>query len=524
MAARRGTKATINFTGPTVDGVAPVEVTVPADPTVNTLWISPRGASGLSGWPVALAISDHDELVEQEPNNEPAQANRVPVPGGITARFLEKGDRDHFVFAGKKGQRLVIESHSLELYSTTEVYMAIKDAKGAQLAVTNPAAPPRLDFTPPADGDYTLAVEHLHYDWSGPSEVYRITVTPYEPGFSLALATDRFDVAQEGAVAIPIVLSGRRDYPGAIEVSVTGHPGLTGTVTIPAGQAPNAAPPPNPPQIAARLLLHVAPNVPMGAYRIFIEGKATINGKAVVEYASARNGITAALGGLPYPPREMLTEVGVGVTEKPPFTLTAKLDLPEAVRGLPATMTITATRMPNFTEDIVLAPVGFPPTVVPAIKPIAKGTNEVKVTLTPAANAPLGPISVSFNGKAKFNNKDYSVTSLPVSFPVALPFDLKVEPSPVKVLQGDKVKIKVTAVRKGGYQGPITLEVRNLPANVTAPKATIEKDQTEAEIEITVAAAAAVADKGDVNVLGTATAAANQQGASPNFVVSVGKK
>jgi hypothetical protein len=524
MAAKRGTKATVNFTGPMVEGVTPVEVNVPADPAVNTVWVSPRGANGLSGWPVALAVSDHDELVEQEPNNEPAQANRVPVPGGITGRILEKGDRDHFVFTAKKGQRLIIEAHSLELYSTTEVYMVLKDAKGAQLAATNPVQPPRLDFNPPADGDYTLAVEHLHYDWSGPSEVYRVTVALYEPGFSIALQQDRFDVAQGGVVAIPIILTARRDYPGAIEVSATGHPGLTGTVTIKEGQAPNAAPPPQPPQIAAQLLLNVAPDVPMGAYRIYVQAKATINGKAVVEYASVRTSVSVGLANLTYPPREMLTEVGVGVTEKPPFSLTAKLDLPEALRGVPATMTVTATRMPNFTEEIALTPVGLPPTVPAAVKPIAKGTNEIKITLTPAANAPLGPVSVSFVGKTKFNGKDYSVTSLPASFPVTLPFDLKVEPAPVKVLQGDKVKIKVTAARKGGYQGPIAVELRNLPANVTAPKATIDMGKTEVEIEIDVAAAAAVADKADVNVLGTATAAANQQAPSPNFVLSIGKK
>jgi len=89
---------------------------------------------------------------------------------------------------------------------------------------------------------------------------------------------------------------------------------------------------------------------------------------------------------------------------------------------------------------------------------------------------------------------------------------------------GAKAKLKVTAVRKGGYQGPITLEVRNLPANVTAAKGEIAMGQTAAEIELTAAAAAAAGNKADVNVLGTATAAANQQNASPNFAVNVVKK
>src|SRR5205085_8890532 len=61
MAARRGSKVTVSFAGPAVEGVAPVEVDVPADPTVQTVWVAPRGANGLYGWPVALAVSDLEE-------------------------------------------------------------------------------------------------------------------------------------------------------------------------------------------------------------------------------------------------------------------------------------------------------------------------------------------------------------------------------------------------------------------------------------------------------------------------------
>src|SRR5581483_8255667 len=89
MAGRRGSQLSVHFAGPMVEGVAPLEVLVPTDPGTDTVWVTPKGANGLHGWPVPLGISDHEELVEQEPNNEPAQANRVPVPGGITGRFLE---------------------------------------------------------------------------------------------------------------------------------------------------------------------------------------------------------------------------------------------------------------------------------------------------------------------------------------------------------------------------------------------------------------------------------------------------
>jgi hypothetical protein len=57
-----------------------------------------------------------------------------------------------------------------------------------------------------------------------------------------------------------------------------------------------------------------------------------------------------------------------------------------------------------------------------------------------------------------------------------------------------------------------------------AAKPTIAMGQNSVDVEITAAANAAVGDKADVNIQGTATAAANQQNVSPNFTVSVGKK
>jgi hypothetical protein len=514
MAAKRGGKVQVKFAGPTVDGVPPVEVTVPTDPAVHTLWVAPKGANGLYGWPVALDVSDTDEVVEVEPNNEPAKATRVPVPGGVTGRLEEKGDIDYFVFAAKKGQRLILEAHTQELNSPTVVDMVLKDAKGALIAATDPKATPRLDFTAPADGDFYLSVEHA-YSWSGPSESYHVTITPYEPGFDLSLGIDRYGVPQ-GAAAVVSVLAVRRDYAGPIDVSVVGHPGITGQAVIQAGH------PLAPGQPAALLFISARPDVPLGAYDIAIQGKATINGKAVVSMASVRPILSRDMANLPYPPRHLNTHVAVGVAEKPPFTLVAKLDQPEVLRGGPVGVTITAARAAGFMEDIVLAPpYGLPPNVVPALKNIAKGQNEVKVQLTTNPATPLGDFPIAFIGRAKFQNRDYAVHAPPVSLVLTLPFTLQTEPALLKLMQGGKAKVKVTAVRKAGYQGPIAVELRNLPANVTASKATIAMGQSAAEIEVTAAANAAPGDKADVNAFGTATAAANQPNASPNFTVSV---
>src|SRR5205807_1038280 len=47
MAARRGSQVLVSFAGPNVEGVAPVEVSVPSDPSVTSVSLAPRGPNGL---------------------------------------------------------------------------------------------------------------------------------------------------------------------------------------------------------------------------------------------------------------------------------------------------------------------------------------------------------------------------------------------------------------------------------------------------------------------------------------------
>ncbi len=407
LAVKRGSKTAVRFAGPNVDGVVPLEVKAPIDPTVEFLSLAPRGTNGLYGWPVYLALSDIEEKIEDEPNDEAAKANRIVVPGAITARFEKKGDIDHFNFALKKGVRYILSAQTHELGSPTEVYMTLRDAKGGQLQVSDPMqAAAQLDFTPPADGDYTLQVEHLHL-WGGPDEVYRVSVTPFEPGFDLTVALDRFNVEQGGKLSIPI-LAPRRDFEGPIEISAIGHKGISGTLTVPVGKAP----PPNQP--LGTLVVNVAPDVPVGPYAFQIQGKATINGKTVVKIVSIRAIVSQGLANLPLPPKNFLTSIGLAVTERPPFTLAAKLDAASFAPGKPATLTVTATRAPGFTAEIALSTSALPPGVTAMMKNIPANQNEVKLTLTLTPQAKIGNAAITVTGKAKHQDRDVTAIAPPV--------------------------------------------------------------------------------------------------------------
>jgi hypothetical protein len=406
LAVKRGSKTQVNFAGPHVGGVAAVEVEGPTDAAIESIQVAPKGASGLYGWPVVLHLSDLDEHLEKEPNNDPKQANRLEVPSAITARFEQKDDADCFVFKAQKGKRYLIEAHASEHLSPTEVYMVLKNDKGAQVLASNPMAAPRLDFTAPADGDYTLVVEHLH-SWGGPDEVYRLTITPFAPSFALALNLDRWDVAPGGTVSIPIFAT-RTGYNGAIEVSVIGAKGISGTVTIPAVSGP-----PKPPNVPAATLPIKVDDLPSGPVSFAVEGKATIDGKSVTKLASARNLVTAGLANLAVPPRAMLTQLGLAVTEKPPFTLGLKFEGDSVAQGAAIEATISVTRQGDFKGEVAVAFQGLPPGVKaePPMVKVPGDQTTIKVKLTTPPNIKPMPYSVVVVGTTKHNSRDWSVRS-----------------------------------------------------------------------------------------------------------------
>ena len=136
MAVKHGAKAKIDFCGKHVEDVPPVEVTMPADSAGAPG--RPEGA-GASGWPVPVTPRTSRNWSSRSRTTSRPRPTGCRVPCGITARFLDKGDVDHFVFAAKKGAKYAIVAETYDILSPAEVYLIVKDAKGAELAKSNPA-------------------------------------------------------------------------------------------------------------------------------------------------------------------------------------------------------------------------------------------------------------------------------------------------------------------------------------------------------------------------------------------------
>lgn len=428
LAVERGKTTKVGFAGPGTADILPVTVRASANPGRSALSVTPKRTGGVSGWPLPVRLSDWPESVEQEPNNEPAKANPLPVPGGVSARFDKGGDVDHFAIAGKKGQKLVAAALTYEVNSPAEVLIRVLDAKGAEIARSNPAQQAaRVEFTPAADGDYIVACEHLNY-LSGPNEIYHLSVRPVAPDFDIILTLDRYEAAASNGTAVLATVNRLNGYAGPVELSIVGDDALSGKVTLPAGQAFTFVP------------LLVEPGTNPGAYTFRVQGKAIIDGKEVVKFGTLTDAVKAGLGGMPNPPPELLTGCVVGVVEKPAFTLELTADPERVEKGKAGKVVIEALRGEGFDGDIAIAPLFVPPNVTPAAKPIPKGQTKADLGLTVTPAAAAGPTPVVLRATAKVGGKDVAITPPPVIIDVTEPKKAepkKDEPKKVEPKKGE---------------------------------------------------------------------------------------
>ena len=414
LAIQRGIETKVGFAGPGTQDILPVAVKGSTDPFVAAINVAPKRAAGASGWPLPVRLTDEPQIVEQEPNNTPDKANKLAVPGGVSARFLDKGDVDHFAIAGKKGQKLIVTALTYEVNSPAEVLIRVLDVKGAELARSNPAAATRFEFTPATDGDFILACEHLNYLF-GPNEVYHLSVRPAAPDFEVSLVLDRCEAAAGGGTSVAVTNVVRfNGYAGPVDLSIAGNAALSGSVTVLAGQTQAFVP------------LLVKAGTKPGAYAFQVKATAKVEGKDIVRYATLTDFVKTSLGGMPNPPPDLLQGCAVAVIEKPAFTVKFTADPTSIEKGKAGKLLAEATREKEADADITLVPLFVPANITPAVKPIPKGMTKAEVGITVAPAAAVGPTPLVIRATTKVGGKDFTFTPPPTVIEVIEP--KKVEP------------------------------------------------------------------------------------------------
>jgi hypothetical protein len=262
-----------------------VKLQAPKEPGIHQVQID---LDGFRTNPVTFLVSPLPQVLEQEPNDDPAKATRVTIPCGINGRIGKKRDLDHFVFAAKKGKAVRFEAKARRfgtpLCSSLHAVIDVLNSKGTVIAGNSDThgKEAALVFTPPADGDYVLRVRDLNSK-GGDTAVYYVEADWDRPDFSLRCDPDKAMIGPGSATAWYVQVTRTGGFAGPVRVEVKGLPqGVTvNPLTIP------------PTMTQGLLVVSAAADAKVDADNVQIVGSASVKGPDGSEQALVRMAVPA---------------------------------------------------------------------------------------------------------------------------------------------------------------------------------------------------------------------------------------
>jgi hypothetical protein len=135
-------------------------VTIAGDAQPGLRWVRLFNAEGASA-PRPFVVGTLAEVTDQEPNDEPAKAQKLAGPSVVNGKLAKAGDVDCFAITLAKGQTLVanVDAETM-LGSPMDAILQITNTDGIVLAQNNDdhGLDPRLALTAPADGTYVVRI------------------------------------------------------------------------------------------------------------------------------------------------------------------------------------------------------------------------------------------------------------------------------------------------------------------------------------------------------------------------------
>jgi hypothetical protein len=217
LAVETGRKERVNILGRAVEGVRPALVSVLGQAERVPLALRFPGGK-FSGF-TSVLIRSGPEQVELEPNDQPGQANRLPVPGALSGRFEKAKDPDWYEFDAGKDETIVIRGCTRCFGSPCDLFLQLQSEQGGKVAEAKVVGPDEASLTHrfKQAGRYRLLVEELNRA-GGPDLVYRLEIGRPLP-FQLNVETDRVNVAAGQTFELK-VLCVRHEYDGPVTLSL----------------------------------------------------------------------------------------------------------------------------------------------------------------------------------------------------------------------------------------------------------------------------------------------------------------
>ena len=328
---------------------APSTGPAPRQPQTQTV-------SAMSWPPAGLAATA--KMNETEPNNKPAEAQKITLPCDIAGSFFPAADVDSFEFTAKKGETWWVEVASERLGLNTDPFVLVQQVKKTGDKETLSDVAELYDIAPPMkvtsngysydgppydagspdvngkfvikeDGTYRLQMRDLFGGTrSDANNVYRLIVRQATPDFSLAAWAVHMTLRNGDRAALSKPMALRAGETRAFEVAVQRRDGFDGEIEIGMENLP--------PGVSAaglkiakgkpygHLILTASGDAKRGFSLAKITGKATVNGAVVtrpVRVASMEWPVKDAKGEIPAPRLMADVPVSVSDSEQAPLTI-----------------------------------------------------------------------------------------------------------------------------------------------------------------------------------------------------------
>lgn len=129
--------------------------------------------------PRAFVAGDLNEVLEKEPNNDVEQAQRVAVNSTINGSMANPTDVDYYVFAGKKGQRIILSCLAASIDSRFHPGLEVYDSRGKQLSSGRDynSSDAVTDCILTDDGDYYVRLFHFTHTQGSAEHFYRLSLS-----------------------------------------------------------------------------------------------------------------------------------------------------------------------------------------------------------------------------------------------------------------------------------------------------------------------------------------------------------
>jgi hypothetical protein len=208
---------------------AKIPFTAPADPGIHNVALELEG--GLKTNPSALIVTPLPLVLEQEPNDAPAHAQKIAIPCGINGRINQKRDMDCFAFSAKKGQVFRFEvfarRHGTLLQSNLDAILEIVDPNGNRIGnFVNDDAVGKdsiLAFPAPHDGEFVVRIRDLNSK-GGDGFVYFLQCDFARQDFTLRCDPDKAMIGPGSSTAWYVALERQHGFTGPVAVEVKGLP------------------------------------------------------------------------------------------------------------------------------------------------------------------------------------------------------------------------------------------------------------------------------------------------------------